>query len=145
MACLYSLRACSFSFTYRGKKTLKTDEKAVMTSRGCIRQNLNDLHLSNDVFSIDKGFKSTHCCRLLQRKDVLCFNGNSTLICVGLKNDDLVTEQKGLVWLWLKFKIVNIILSPCHVFVPFCPPIHLSCLSFILTFSISKHCLKSEP
>lgn len=87
-----------------------------MKSRGCIRQNLNDLHLSNDVFSIDKGFKSTHCCRLLQWKDVLCFNGNSTLVCVGLKNDDLVTEQKKF-WLWLKFEIVSIILYSIIYFI----------------------------
>ncbi len=100
---LVLLASLLFFLYLSDKKDMENWWKRCLKSRGCIWPILNDSHLSNYVFSIDKGFKSTHCCRLLQWKDILCFNGNSTLVCIGLENDDLVEVDRKL---GLRFKII---------------------------------------
>ena len=46
-------------------------------------------YLSHHMFPIDESFKSTHCCRIIQREDILGFNRHRAHVGVFLENDDL--------------------------------------------------------
>lgn len=46
-------------------------------------------HLSHHMLPIDESFKSTNCCTVTQREDVLCLDGGRAQVGVFLENDDL--------------------------------------------------------
>lgn len=53
------------------------------------------MYLSHHMFAIDERFKTTNCCTLCQREDILGLDGHSALIGVLLENDDLGGRNKS--------------------------------------------------
>lgn len=51
-------------------------------------------YLSHHMFPIDESFKSTHCCRIIQREDILGFNRHRAHVGVFLENDDLEEDNR---------------------------------------------------
>lgn len=50
-------------------------------------------YLSHYVFLVDECFKTTYGCLIIQRKNILCFNGYRALIGICLKNNDLKKKK----------------------------------------------------